>query len=650
MTGDLERLIERSRRIGADRELVVHGGGNTSTKTLGRDHLGRERRVLVIKASGADLATIDGGGFAELYLDDLLTIRDALSMADDPMVAFVARCLVRPGVRPSIETLLHAFLPAKDVDHVHADAICALTNTPDPARTVRDALGPGVAYVPYERPGFGLARRVAELAESEAVVLGHHGLVTWSDDGSSYERTVELVRRAADHIAARRRSSNGGPGARPAGDPQAALLKLRGRLSRNERVVLHVGPDRTIADRPDVDRIAAAGPATADHLLHIGPWSLVVASADDVDGAVDAYEHRYAAYWERQRHRAPAGLTVRDARPRVVLVPGLGTVTAGIDERRARIVGDVAARTHAVAAAAIDAFGAAVPLTEPELFDIDYWPLELAKLRPSAPRDHEGRIVIVTGAAGAIGSATAAALARAGAHVVVTDLDRARLDEVARCLENDGHPRLAVHGDISDERFVAHLVSETIARFGGVDAAVSNAGVAVTGRLSEATLADWERSLATNLTSHFLLTRELLRAFSVQGIGGALVYVASKNAFDPGAGFGPYSVAKAGEVQLARLAAIEGGPLGVRANAINPDAIFGNSRLWSDELRRARAAAHGISTDQLESFYAKRNLLGAVVRSEDVASAASFLLSDRASRTTGCVLTVDGGLSAAFPR
>ena len=277
MTGDLERLIARSRRIGADRELVIHGGGNTSTKTLGRDHLGRERRVLLIKASGADLATIDRGGFAELYLDDLLTVRDAPFMEDDPMVAFVVRCLVRPGARPSIETLLHAFLPAKDVDHVHADAICVLTNGPDPERTVREALGPGVVYVPYERPGFGLARRVAELAESEAVVLGHHGLVTWSDDGTSHERTVELVRRAADHIAARRRPAGDGRRTQlPAEDAHAALLKLRGRLSRRERVVLHIDRDRAIADRPDVERIAAAGPATADHLLHAGTLPLVV--------------------------------------------------------------------------------------------------------------------------------------------------------------------------------------------------------------------------------------------------------------------------------------------------------------------------------------------------------------------------------------
>jgi len=300
---------------------------------------------------------------------------------------------------------------------------------------------------------------------------------------------------------------------------------------------------------------------------------------------------------------------------------------------------------------ALDAFGDAVSLSDRDLFDIDYWPLELAKLgRPQPKPELAGQVVIVTGAAGAIGSAVAQQVAAAGAHVVITDIDAPRLDAVAEALSHDGHSVMPLVGEISDERFVDRLVSDAIARYGGVDGCVSNAGIAVTGRLADLPTSEWQRSLDVNTSSHFFLTRRLLRALGTQGLGGSLVYVASKNAFDAGAGFGAYSVAKAAQVQIARLAAIEGGSVGVRANVINPDAIFAGSRLWSEELRRSRAAAHGVGVDDLEAFYASRNLLHRGVRAEDVAYAAVFLLSERSSRTTGCVITVDGGLSAAFPR
>lgn len=632
-------------------ELVIHGGGNTSTKVLGRDHLGRERRLLVIKASGTDLATIDRNGFVEIYLDELLTLRGREAMDDEAMVAFVVRCQTQPrGARPSIETLLHAFLPATDVDHVHADAICALTNGANAAGTVRDALGPRVGFVEYIRPGFALARRVAELADHDAVVLAHHGLVTWGEGEASFARTIELVQQAEEYLTARQRTRVTAAPSEATPLAESFLLKLRGRLSRRGHVIVHVGRDRATANREDISRIADAGPATADHLLHIGPWPLLVEAEESIDEATEMFERRYRAYWERNRARAPRGTVMHDPRPRIVLVPGVGTLAIAESEQRARIVAAVAERSHAVAAATLDAFGEAVPLSERDLFDIDYWPLELAKLGARTQNELAGHVIIVTGAAGAIGRATALAVTHAGAHLVATDRDVTRLEDLAGRLAREGRSVLSVAGDICDEAFVEQLVSAAVGRYGGVDGAVSNAGVAVSGRLVDVTTADWQRSLDTNTTSHFMLTRRMLRAFATQGIGGSLVYIASKNAFDAGAGFGPYSVAKAAEVQIARLAAIEGGPLGVRANVVNPDAIFSGSRLWSDDLRRSRAEAHGVSVDDLEQFYAQRNLLRRVVRAEDVAEAAVFLLSDRSSRTTGSVIPVDGGLPAAFPR
>ena len=646
-------LLSRSRAIGADPTLVVHGGGNTSCKTAGLDHLRRERRLLVIKASGTDLRTIDVNGFAALFLDDLLATRDREAFEDDDMTVFFAQSRADIGPRrPSVETLLHAFLPAAHVDHVHADAICALGNGPEPERTVREALGPDVAYVPYVRPGFLLAQTVSALSGAEAVVLGHHGLVTWADDSDAcYARTRAVVARAERYLAARRAALQPTTATELPGDAaEALLLALRGRLSRAGRRVLAVDPaGRAIADRADAAAVLAAGPATADHLLRTRAFPIIARGAGEVGPAVEASEQRSTELWRRFRDREP-NAALRDTRPAVALVPGLGTVAAGRDAREATVIAEVAARTHAVAAAVLDAFGAALPLGDRDLFDLEYWPLELAKLPTGAGRDLEGRIVVVTGAASGIGRDIAVALGSLGAHVALADLDAGRLDDVAGTIETAGGHALSCRTDVTREQDIAALVTATIRRWGGVDGAVSNAGVAVTGRIESLGLDEWSRSLDVNATSHFLLARRLMPALRAQGIGGSLVFVASKNAFSPGEGFGAYSVAKAAEVQLARMVALEGGRDGVRSNVVSPDAVFGGSRLWDMGLREERAAAHGVAPEQLEEFYAARSLLKIPVRGVDVADAVAFCLSDRSSRMTGCVLTVDAGVPAAFPR
>jgi rhamnulose-1-phosphate aldolase/alcohol dehydrogenase len=647
-------LVVRSRALGADETLVVHGGGNTSLKTTGADHVGRRRPILVIKASGADLRTVDADGFVALFLDDLLTVRERAAMDDDEMTAFLAHSRADLGPRrPSIETLLHAFLSDAHVDHVHADAICALTNGPDPERIVRDALGPRVAYVPYRRPGFALAREVAVHADAEAVVLGHHGLVTWGPTSeASLARTRDLVERAERYLAGhlRTRTSRAASDLGPA-DAERLLLTLRGRLSRGGRRILHVDRSRRgVADRDDAASVLAAGPATADHLLRMRAFPVLVRSANDVDAAVDAAELGAREQWERHRGGAPRGTVMRDARPVVALVPGLGTLSAGADEKAARVVAEVAARSHAVASTVIDAFGTAVPLPERDLFDLEYWPLELAKLTSAVGRDLESRVFIVSGAASGIGRDVSLGLASRGAHVALADLDAAGLADVEAAIRASGGAAMAVRADLTSAADVDRLVHETVLRWGGLDGAVSNAGVAVTGRIETLSLDDWSRSLSVNTTSHFLLTRRVLGALGVQGTGGSLVYVASKNAFSPGDGFGAYSVAKAAEVQLARIVAIEAGRSGVRANVVNPDAVFQGSRLWDGGLREERAAAHRVDPRELEGFYAGRSLLGVAVRGSDVADAVAFCLSDRSSRMTGCVLTVDGGIAAAFPR
>ena len=655
----LHQLVARSNRIGDDPSLVVYGGGNTSAKGLIIDHLGREQRVMWVKGSGADMRGSVDSDYPALRLDELLALRDRGAMSDEEMTDLVTRALLDPGARrPSIETLLHAFLPFTHIDHVHADAICALTNHANGQQITREALGDGFAYVDWIRPGFELSSIVGDLAHYEGVVLAHHGLVTWAEDSDAcYQRTIEVVDRAREFVEAH--SIAPGPPARhddvPDDELEKLLLHLRGAVSRTGHRVLRVDDRlREIADHPKLDTIVAGGVSSADHMLRIKPVSLALPSADaeSVTEAVDSYVQQYESYVERNSELMPEGYSGHDPVPRVVLVPGVGAITTGQHMKDASVAADIALHTHSVARTVLEAFGDPKPLSDVETFRFDYWPMELYKLSlKPAPAEFSGRIAIVTGAASGIGRGIALSLARVGCSVALADLDAAGLDDVASAIVEAGGPDpIAIAGDQSDSDIVRRTVRSTVTHFGGLDGVVLNAGVGVTGSLTELTDSQWRSALDINLSSAFFLTRESMRVMREQGLGGSLVYVASKNAFGPGANFGAYSVSKAGMVQLMRIAALEGGSAGIRANAVNPDAVFDNSKLWDGGLREERAAAHGIAPEDLEDFYAARNLLKRRVTTSDVAESVAFLLSDRSSRTTGSVITVDGGVAVAFPR
>jgi rhamnulose-1-phosphate aldolase/alcohol dehydrogenase len=662
VTSPLDKLVERSRRIGADTTLVVNGGGNTSAKGVVSDALGRTRRTLWIKGSGADLAASAADAYPALLLDDLLALRGRTDIDDADMVRLVRAALVDGTARrPSIETLLHAFIPSAHVDHVHADAICALTNQPHGRDVVREALGDRFGYVDWVRPGYRLATLVADFAAYDGVVLAHHGLVTWADDSDAcLQRTLETVSAADAYL--RSRTADAGPadtGHAPDLDDhelETMLLLLRGALSKTGRRVLHVDERlRGVADRPDVEELASAGVVTGDHMLWMKPWPAVVPAdpeAGAVATAVGTYESHYQAYFEANAHLREDETPMHDPAPRVVLVPRLGAVVAGASVEDARRCAEVAFHSGSTLARVKDAFGALAPLPDAETFRFDYWPMELYKLTLADPlRPFSGTVHIVTGAASGIGRTIALELARAGASVVAADLDGPLLESLAREAVQVGAPEPAwVAGDQGSEEVVLETVRTAVERFGGIDGVVINAGIGVASTLEDLSLARWTRGLEVNLTSAFLLTREVMKRMRVQGLGGSLVYIASKNAFAPGAGFGGYSVTKAGMLQLMRIGALEGGPIGIRANAINPDAVFDNSRLWEGGLREQRAAEHGIRPEELEDFYARRNLLHRHVTTKDVANAALFLLSEASSRTTGAVIPVDGGVAAAFPR
>ena len=657
MSTPLEQLVQRSNEIGDDASLVVYGGGNTSAKGVLIDHLGREQRVMWVKGSGADMRGSSTADYPALRLDDLLPLRGRDTMSDEEMTDLVARALLDPGARrPSIETLLHAFLPHTHIDHVHADAICALTNHAEGPRIVAEALGDGFAYVDWMRPGFTLSKVVAELGDRDGVVLAHHGLITWGESSEEcWQRTEAAVDRARAYLDALPLRVEAPPRVAdmPEEEVERLLLRLRGTMSRTGRRVLRIDTRlRVAADHPLLSEIVAAGVSSADHMLRIKPRSAVSTSPDTAADDIDGYAAEYSAYVERNSDAMPEGFGMHDPMPRVVLVPGLGAVTTGATLRDAEVAADIALHTHGVAATVADRIGTPVGLDDRETFRFDYWPMELYKLtlRPPAP-DLAGFIAIVTGSASGIGRGIALELAARGASLVLADLDGAGLEEAGASIrEAGGTAPVLVAGDQSDESVVEDTVRQAVRIFGGLDGAVINAGIGVTGTLEELTLDQWNAAMRINLASGFLMTRATMRVIKEQGSGGSLVYVASKNAFGPGAGFGAYSVSKAGMVQLMRIAALEGGAAGIRANAINPDAVFDNSRLWDGGLREERAAAHGIAPEELEDFYAARNILKRRVTTADVARTAAFLLSDASSRTTGAVIPVDGGVAGAFPR
>jgi rhamnulose-1-phosphate aldolase/alcohol dehydrogenase len=670
--GALDQLVLRSNLLGADRAVANFGGGNTSVKAREVDHAGRAIDVLWVKGSGSDLATMDASGFTGLRLEEILPLFEREAMSDEEMVAYLSRCQLAPSMpRCSIETLLHAFVPAPHVDHTHPDAINAIAGTAGGEALARACFGDEVAWIDYIRPGFTLARQVGEAIRADArvrlVVLAKHGLVTWGDTPEeSYRRTIDAINRAADFVNERTngRPRFGGPadGAPDEGAGEellAALLPaLRGAVSSARPKVLRVDTSDPILELVSSIRapeLVGVGAACPDHLVHTKRVPLWVPFDPAVEGVAELaariaqgaadYRDDYRAYVERF---ADAATAPADPDPRVVLIQHVGLVAAGANAKAAKLARDLYLRAVEVMAGA-DALGGFVSLTDAESFAVEYWPLELYKLSLApAPRELEGRVAMVTGAAGGIGRAVVDALAAQGACVVAFDLDGAGAERVAAPLCERG---LAVAGDVTSEEMVASAFAAAVERFGGVDIVISNAGLASSAPIEETTLAEWNRNHAVLGTGYFLVAREAFKVLRRQGRGGSIVFVASKNALVAGRNAAAYSSAKAAELHLARCLAEEGGRAGIRVNTVNPDAVLSGSRIWDSSWREERAANYGIAPNELEEHYRARTTLGVNIEPEDIAAAVLHFASDaRSSKTTGNLLNVDGGVSAAYPR
>ena len=670
----LAELVLASNLLGANRAVSNFGGGNTSAKGTAIDHAGREVAVMWVKGSGSDLATMGPQHFTSLRMDELLPLMERSEMSDEEMVAYLARCQTDPAMpRASIETLLHAFVPAPHVHHTHPDGINVLAGTADGERLVHECFGDAAAWIPYIRPGFMLSKQVGEAARAnpglELMVLAKHGLVVWGDTAEeAYRRTIEVINQAVAFVNERtgdapRFGGSHAAAERLPGDRRGGLLRdllpaIRGAVSseRPKLLTLDTSPRALeFVSSAQAERLVTVGAPCPDHLVHTKRLPLWIpydpgrddaaALRDRIRSRAEAFRADYRAYVDAYGDETtePA-----DPDPRIVLIQHLGLVSAGTTIKTSRIARDLYHRAIEVMAGA-EALGGFVSLDARESFGIEYWPLELYKLAQAPPPGElQGRVALVTGGAGGIGSAIGDALHAAGASVVAFDLDK-RGAEAA--VADYGEQGLPVSGDVTSEESVASAFAAAAERFGGVDIVVSNAGVASSAALEDTSLAEWRRNHEILVTGYFLVAREAFRLLKQQARGGAIVFIASKNAVVAGKNAAAYSSAKAAELHLARCLAEEGGADGIRVNTVNPDAVLQGSRIWDSSWREERAASYGIDPDDLDEHYRNRTTLRVNIFPDDVAQAVLHFASPaRSGKSTGNLLNVDGGVPAAYSR
>ncbi len=664
VAADLALRVYSTRLLGRDPNLVLHGGGNTSVKTRVKDLLGEDAEVLCVKGSGWDMANIEPAGMPAVRLEPLRKLRARTTMPDEDMVRVQRAGLVDPQApNPSVETLLHAFVPHKFVDHTHATAILSLIDQADSEVLCTQTFGNRLGFVPYIMPGFALAKKAAEVFEKnpnvDGLILDKHGIFTFGNDArEAYERMIEFVTLAEDHL---RKKGNAQFARARVPDQIAAASEvapiIRGACTlRNafgegahKRLILNFRSNDMILNYvsgKDVTRYARAGLITPDHVIRTKPWPLIVPAPeagklDDFKNAVQqaarAFMEEYAAYFTRQKTRAN-GAAMHDPLPRVVLVPGLGLFGLGASAKDARIAADVA-EAAAEGISGAEATGAFKSISEADMFDVEYWPLELAKLGQRKPVPLAGQVAVITGAGGAIGAATAAAFAEAGAEVALLDIDA---DAAARTAKAIGGAALAVACDVTNTESVRAAFDQVAATFGGVDIVLSNAGAAWQGKIGDVDEALLRESFELNFFAHQKVAQAAVKIMLTQGVGGCLLFNVSKQAVNPGADFGPYGLPKAATLLLVRQYALDYGADGIRANAVNADRI--RSGLLTENFIKQRAKARGLS----EKEYMTGNLLQREVTAEDVAQA--FLHQALELKTTANVTTVDGGNIAAALR
>ncbi|NUS11981.1 MAG: bifunctional aldolase/short-chain dehydrogenase [Streptomyces sp.] len=674
---EVAALLERSNRLGSDPRNTNYAGGNTSAKGTATDPVtGADTPLMWVKGSGGDLGTLAEGGLAVLRLDRLRALAGVYPGVEreDEMVAAFDYCLHgKGGAAPSIDTAMHGLVDAAHVDHLHPDSGIALACAADGEKLTRECFGESVVWVPWRRPGFQLGLDIAAIkqANPQAIgcILGGHGITAWGDTSQSCEaNALHIIRTAEAFLAQCGRAEPFGPvldgyGPLPEDERRARAAALapalRAVASADRPQVGHFTDSDTVLDflsRAEHPRLAALGTSCPDHFLRTKVRPLVLdlpptAPLEEVTARLKelhaAYRAEYAAYYER--HAAPDSPPMRGADPAVVLVPGVGMFSYGKDRQTARVAGEFYVNSINVMRGA-ESVSRYQPIEESEKFRIEYWELEEAKLRRMpAPKPLAARIALVTGAGSGIGKAIAHRLAAEGACVVVADLNAGAAAQVAE--ELGGPDRaVAVTVDVTDEEQIAAAFDAALLAFGGVDLVVNNAGISISKPLLETTARDWDLQHDIMARGSFLVSREAARAMTAQGIGGDIVYIASKNAVFAGPNNVAYSATKADQAHQVRLLAAELGEHGIRVNGVNPDGVVRGSGIFAGGWGAQRAAVYGVEESELGAFYAQRTLLKREVLPEHVANAVFALTGGDLTHTTGLHIPVDAGVAAAFLR
>ena len=677
------QLLYRSNLLGSDLRITNYGGGNTSAKIRQVDPLtGEPVEVLWVKGSGGDVGSMRLDGFSTLYMDKLRALKGLYKglAHEDEMVGYLPHCTFNLNTRAaSIDTPLHSSLPYTHVDHMHPDAVIAIAAMEHSEAITKKVFEGTVGWMPWLRPGYELGQQLAAYDAAHpglrGIVLGGHGLFSWGDTSKAcYENTVDLIERAQRWLqaerAARQVAAFGGTRFESLDESvrdttlARVLPVLRGLAATGSPKLLHVNTSAEVmafVNSKDLEPLAALGTSCPDHFLRTKIRPLIVPEAvytlagdalrTALDGLLAGYRADYAAYYERcRRANSPA---LRDPNPVVLLLPRVGMITIAKDKATARIAGEFYVNAINVMreANAVDRY---VGLPEQEAFDIEYWLLEEAKLqRMPKPKPMVGKVALVTGGAGGIGQAIARRILADGGCVVLADIDEEALARVGAALSKafgTDHVR-GVRCDVTDEASVIAAFGRAAIEFGGTDILVSNAGIASAAPLEDTTLALWNHNQSILATGYFLVGREAFRQMKAQGTGGSIVMIASKNGMVASNQATAYCAAKAAEIQLSRSFALEGAPLGIRSNVVNPDAVIRGSRIWTGKWSEERAAANKVSEQDLEAFYRDRSMLKRSVLPEDIAEATYFFAAEQLSaKSTGNILNVDAGNLAAFTR
>ncbi|MCG6904057.1 MAG: bifunctional rhamnulose-1-phosphate aldolase/short-chain dehydrogenase [Rhodobacter sp.] len=675
-----ELLLYRSNLLGSDKRITNYGGGNTSAKVIETDPLtGEKTEVLWVKGSGGDVGSIRMDGFATLYMDKLRALKGKYRGVEfeDEMVGYLPHCTFNLNPRAaSIDTPLHAYVPRRHVDHMHPDAIIAIAASKNSRDLTQEIFGDAIGWLPWKKPGYELGlwleKYCLDHPDAKGVVLESHGLFTWADDAREcYDLTLEIIQTAMDWFAQKTEGVAAFCGSvhdsLPADDRRDVAARLmpaiRGMVSGQQHMVGHFDESDAVLEfvnSRDLAPLAALGTSCPDHFLRTKICPLVVdfdPATPDIDAtlaglpaAIAAYRDGYAAYYERCKH--PDSPAMRDPNAVVYLVPGVGMITFARDKATARISAEFYVNAINVMRGA-HAVSEYCGLPEQEAFDIEYWLLEEAKLqRMPRPKSLAGRIAFVTGGAGGIGAATAERHLAEGACVVLADIDEAALADTSAVLSARYSSDVVrtVRMDVTDEAAIVAAYARAAVEFGGVDILVSNAGIASSAPIEETSLDLWNKNMSILSTGYFLVSREAFKVMKVQDMGGAIVFIASKNGLAASPNASAYCTAKASEIHLARCLALEGADHGIRVNVVNPDAVLRGSKIWSGDWLEQRASTYGKDKEGLEEHYRQRSMLKRSVLPEDIAEATYFLTSERSAKSTGNIINVDAGNVQAFTR